>query len=74
MLQPAATRPVILTSFLLPQSLDTLVALHGLDAASGAVRAAVEGGAGRALRHQRDRDAVRNPTKAGRAVLWELVG
>ena len=24
MLQPAATRPVILTSFLLPQSLDTL--------------------------------------------------
>jgi len=25
MLQPAATRPVILTSFLLPQSLDTLL-------------------------------------------------
>ena len=25
MLQPAATRPAILTSFLLPQSLDTLV-------------------------------------------------
>ena len=30
MLQPAATRPVILTSFLLPQSLDTLPVGRGL--------------------------------------------
>lgn len=51
---------------------ERVVALRGLDAASGAVRAAVEGSAGRALRHQRRKGAVRNPTKAGRAVLWEL--
>ena len=51
---------------------ERVVALRGLDAASGAVRAAVEGSAGRALRHQRDKGAVRNPAKVGRAVLWEL--
>jgi hypothetical protein len=51
---------------------ERVVALRGLDAASGAVRAAVEGSAGRALRHQRDKGAVRNPAKAGRSVLWEL--
>ena len=26
----------------------------------------------RALRHQREKGAVRNPAKAGRSVLWEL--
>ena len=50
---------------------ERIVALRGLDAASGAVRAAVEGSAGRALRHQRDKGAVRNPRKEGRAALWE---
>jgi hypothetical protein len=54
------------------QVAERIVALRGLDAASGAVRAAVEGSAGRALRHQRDKGAVRNPAKAGRSVLWEL--
>lgn len=28
---------------------------------------------GRALRHQRVAGAVRNPGKAGRVVLWEVV-
>jgi hypothetical protein len=56
------------------QIAERIVALRGLEAASGAVRAAVEGSAGRALRHQRDKGAVRNPAKQGRAVLWELVG
>ena len=56
----------------LAQVAERIVALRGLDAASGAVRAAVEGSAGRALRHQRDKGAVRNPRKAGRSVLWEL--
>ena len=51
---------------------ERIVALRGLDAASGAVRAAVEGSAGRALRHQRNAGAVRNPAKAGRSVLWAL--
>jgi len=51
-----------------------VVALRGLDVASGAVRAAVEGSTGRALRHQRDKGAVRNPAKQGRAVLWEVAG
>ncbi len=45
---------------------------RGLDAASGAGRAAVEGSAGQALRHQHGKGAVRNPAKAGRSVLWEL--
>ena len=51
---------------------ERVLLLRGLDAASGAVRAAVEGSAGRALRHQREKGAVRNPAKAGRSVLWEL--
>lgn len=58
----------------LAQVAERVVALRGLDAASGAVRAAVEGSAGRALRHQRDKGAVRNPRKAGRSALWELAG
>ena len=53
---------------------ERIVALRGLDAASGAVRAAVEGSAGRALRHQRAAGTVRNPRKEGRAVLRELTG
>ena len=54
------------------QVAERVVALRGLDAASGAVRAAVEGSAGRALRHQRDKGAVRNVSKQGRSALWEL--
>ena len=53
---------------------ERVVALRGLDAASGAVRNAMEGAAGRALRHQRTAGTVRNPAKAGRSVLWELAG
>ncbi len=56
----------------LAQVAERIVALRGLDAASGAVRAAVEGSAGRALRHQREKGAVRNPAKQGRSVLWKL--
>ena len=51
-----------------------IVALRGLDAASGAVRAAVEGSAGRALLHQRDKGAVRSPAKAGRSALLDVGG
>ena len=40
--------------------------------AAGAVRAAVEGSACLALRHQWDKSAVRIPAKRGRSVLWEL--
>ncbi len=58
----------------LAQVAERIVALRGLDAASGAVRAAIEGSAGRALRHQRGAGTVRNPAKAGRSVLWELAG
>ena len=54
------------------QVAERIVALRGLDAASGAVPAAVEGSAGRALRHQREKGMVRNPCKERRAVLWEL--
>jgi hypothetical protein len=54
------------------QVAERIVALRDLDAASGAVRAAVEGSAGRALRHQRGKGGVRNPAKAGRSVLWGL--
>ena len=53
---------------------ERLVALRGLDAASGAVRAAVEGSAGRALRHQRVAGTVKNPAKQGRSTFWELAG
>ena len=49
-----------------------VIALRGLDATNGAVRRAVDGGVGRALRHQRMAGTVRNPAKAGRVVLWEL--
>ncbi len=58
----------------LAQIAERIVALRGLDAASGAVRAAVEGSAGRALRHQRAAGAVRNPAKQGRSALWEVAG
>jgi hypothetical protein len=53
------------------QVAERIVAPRGLDAASGAVRAAVQGSAGRALRHQRAAGPVRNPAKAGRSVLQE---
>lgn len=56
------------------QVAERIVALRGLDAASGAVRSAVEGSAGRALRHQRTAGTVRNPRKEGRLALWELAG
>ena len=56
----------------IPAVAERVVALRGLDPASGAVRAAVEGSAGRALRHQRAAGTVRNPPKQGRSVLWEL--
>ena len=46
--------------------------LRGLNAASGAVQAAIEGSAGRALRHQRSLGTVRNPRKEGRLALWGL--
>jgi hypothetical protein len=49
-----------------------VVALRGLDPSSGAVLAAIKGGAGRALRHQRTLGTVRNPRKEGRLALWEL--
>ena len=39
-----------------------------------AMRSAMEGSVGRALRHQRDKGAVGNPRKSGRSVLWELAG
>jgi hypothetical protein len=53
-----------------------IVAPRGLDAASRAVRSAMEGSAGRALRHQRAAGAarMRNPAEAGRSVLWEVAG
>ena len=57
----------------LPEVARRIVALRGLDPSSGAVLAAVEGSAGRALRHQRSLGTVRNPRKEGRAALWELV-
>ncbi len=53
---------------------ELFVALRGLDAASGAVRAAVEGSAGRALRHRRAAGTVKNPAKQGRSTLRELAG
>ncbi len=53
-----------------------IAAPRGLDAASRAVRSAMEGSAGRALRHQRAAGAarMRNPAEAGRSVLWEVAG
>jgi hypothetical protein len=56
----------------LAQVAERIVALRGLDAASGVVRAAVEGSAGRALRHLRGKGGIHNPAKAGRSVLWAL--
>ena len=58
----------------IPAVAERIVALRGLEPVSGAVRAAVEAGAGRALRHQRTAGLVRNPPKQGRSVLWELAG
>ena len=57
----------------LPQVARRVVALRGLDPSSGAVLAAIEGSAGRALRHQRSLGTVRNPRKEGRLALWALV-
>jgi hypothetical protein len=56
----------------IPALAERIVALRGLDAQSGAVRAAVEGTAGRALRHQRSLGTVCNPPRTGRLMLWEL--
>ena len=56
----------------LPQVAERVVALRRLDAASGAVRAAIEGSAGRALKHQRSLGTVRNLRKKRRSALWEL--
>ena len=58
----------------LPQVAQRVVALRGLDPSSGAVLAAIEGSAGRALRPQRTLGTVRNPRKEGRLALWELAG
>ena len=58
----------------LPEVARRIVALRGLDPSSGAVLAAIEGSAGRALRHQRSLGTVRNPRKEGRLALWELAG
>lgn len=58
----------------LPEVARRIVALRGLDPSSGAVLAAVEGSAGRALRHGRSLGAARNPRKEGRLALWELAG
>jgi hypothetical protein len=52
---------------------DRVMALRALDAGSGAVRSAVEGSVGRALRHQRAAGVVKNPQKVGRSVAWGLV-
>ena len=57
----------------LPEVARRVVALRGLDPSSGAVLAAIEGSAGRALRHQRSLGTVRNPRKEGRLALWEVV-
>ena len=56
----------------LPEVARRIVALRGLDPSSGAVLAAIEGSAGRALRHQRSLGTVRNPEKRGRLALWSL--
>jgi len=53
---------------------ERVIAIRGLDAGSGAVRTAVEGHVGRALRYQREKGAVRSPPKKRRTVLWELAG
>ena len=58
----------------LPEVARRIVAQRGLDPSSGAVLAAIESSAGRALRHQRSLGTVRNPRKEGRLALWELVG
>lgn len=58
----------------LPEVARRIVALRGLDPSSGAVLAAIEGSAGRALRHQRSLGTVRNPRKEGRLALRELFG
>jgi hypothetical protein len=56
----------------LPQVAQRVVALRCLDPSSGAVLAAIESSAGRALRHQRSAGTVRNPRKEGRLASWEL--
>ena len=56
----------------LPAVAERIGALRGLDPSSGAVLAATEGSAGRALRHQRTLRTVRTPQKDGRLTLWEL--
>ena len=58
----------------LPQAARRVVALGGLDPSSGAVLAAIEGSAGRALRHRRTLGTIRNPRKEGRLALRELAG
>ncbi|MCB4825521.1 hypothetical protein [Roseicella aerolata] len=57
----------------IPAVAERVIALRALDAASGAVRKAVESSVGRALRHQRVAGTVRNGEKMGRSSLWALV-
>lgn len=57
-----------------PEVARRIVALRGLHPSSGAVLAAIEGSAGRALRHQRSLGTVRNPRKENRLALWKLAG
>jgi hypothetical protein len=53
---------------------EAVVALRALDGASAAVRVAVEGTVGRAIRHRRTLGAVRHAGRAGRSVAWEIAG
>ena len=53
---------------------ERIIVERGLDAEDRAVWAAMVVSVGRALRYQRERDAVRNPCRDGRTVLWELAG
>jgi hypothetical protein len=56
------------------QVAERVVALRALDAASVAVRTAMERTVGRAVRHHRTLGAVRPAGKDGRRVLWETAG
>ena len=47
---------------------------RGLDFGVQAVRSGMVSGVGRALRHQRERGLVRTTRRAGKSVLWELMG
>jgi hypothetical protein len=59
-------------SLTLRAAAERVLALRGLDSASGAVRAGIEGSAGLARRRRRMLGTVRNPRKEGRLAPWEL--